>query len=129
MDHKPVLVVADDAAVRSVIQELLQQILGVRTASAGDEIEALEKVKALQPALVIVDIMLPELDGIDVVKALKADPDTASIPVIATTALDGECRAAMKAGCADCVQVPFHIDSLAKTVQKYLPAERARTAA
>jgi len=124
-----VLVVARDAEVRDVVQMLLQQVMGVPTAAAGNAKEALEKAQELKPAVVLVDILLPELDGLQVVRALKSNQATAAIPLIATTAIDGECWEAKKAGCADCIQVPFNIDSLARIVQKYLPGERERTTA
>jgi adenylate cyclase len=55
---------------------------GYEVVTAGDGVQALEKVRELRPDLVLLDIMMPRMDGIETVKQIKADPSLPLIPVI-----------------------------------------------
>jgi CheY-like chemotaxis protein len=83
---KRVLVVDDDR----VIQQLLQVNLELEgyevVATASDGAEALEKITKLKPDLVILDVMMPKMDGLEVCRRLKADPKLAKIPIILLSA-------------------------------------------
>ncbi|MHB1853918.1 MAG: response regulator transcription factor [Acidimicrobiales bacterium] len=85
MPDSTILVVDDDP----VIQKLLEvnfSIEGYRVEVAGDGLEALEKAKAVLPDLIVLDVMMPRMNGLEAAKALKADPKTASIPIIMLSA-------------------------------------------
>jgi len=85
MPDSTILVVDDDP----VIQKLLQvnfSIEGYQVEVAGDGLEALEKAKVVLPDLIVLDVMMPRMNGLDAAKALKADPKTASIPIIMLSA-------------------------------------------
>jgi adenylate cyclase len=86
MGEPPLILVVDDVRDNVEILEMRLEALGYRVASAGDGIAALEKIRALSPDLVLLDIMMPKLDGIETVKRLKADPSLPFIPVILVTA-------------------------------------------
>ncbi len=80
-----VLIVDDDA----VIQRLLRlnfEIRGYKVLIAGDGLEALTKVREERPDVVVLDIMMPKMDGIEVTRALKGDPSTESIPIVLLSA-------------------------------------------
>jgi CheY-like chemotaxis protein len=80
-----VLIVDDDL----VIQRLLRlnfEIRGYKVSIAGDGLEALSKVRDERPDAVVLDIMMPKMDGIEVTRTLKADPTTESIPVVLLSA-------------------------------------------
>ncbi|HVA42173.1 MAG TPA: response regulator [Acidimicrobiales bacterium] len=85
MPDSTILVVDDDP----VIQKLLQvnfSIEGYQVELAGDGLEALEKAQAVLPDLIVLDVMMPRMNGLEAAKALKADPKTASIPIIMLSA-------------------------------------------
>ena len=83
--RKRVLVVEDDAEMVDLLRFNLQKA-GFAIATAADGIEALKKVRSLAPDLIVLDLMLPELDGFSVCEILRQDPDTASTPIIMLTA-------------------------------------------
>jgi class 3 adenylate cyclase len=86
MREKPLILVVDDVADNVEILEMRLESLGYEVATAGDGIAALEKTRELKPDLVLLDIMMPRMDGIETVKRLKADPALPFIPVILVTA-------------------------------------------
>lgn len=84
-DHR-VLLADDDAMIRNTLRQLLETC-GYVVLLADDGQEALDKARTLSPDVVLLDIMMPKLDGLDVCRRLKSDPATASIPVLILTAL------------------------------------------
>lgn len=84
-----ILVVDDEADVLELVEFNLRQA-GYELTSAADGAEALKKAKAQLPALIILDVMLPEVDGLEVCKLLRRDPTTARIPIIMLTAKASE---------------------------------------
>lgn len=81
MTSQKVLIVDDDPDIRSLYRlVLLQEGLDVIEAESGQE--ALSKVRAEKPALVLLDIMMPEMDGYEVCRQLRANPQTAKLPVL-----------------------------------------------
>jgi CheY-like chemotaxis protein len=81
----PILVVEDDEALRDVVRRTLEHH-GWNVLEAADGRTALECAQHHHPALILLDLMLPELDGIQVIEALAARPETASIPILVLTA-------------------------------------------
>lgn len=106
---KRVLVVDDDR----VIQQLLEVNLELEgyevVATAADGKEALEKIAELKPDLVILDIMMPKMDGLEVCRRLRADPDLADIPVIllSARAQDMDIREGLEIGASAYLTKPF----------------------
>jgi adenylate cyclase len=86
MREPPMILVVDDVPDNVDILQMRLESQGYEVATAGDGAEALEKTRALHPDLVLLDIMMPKIDGIEVVKRLKADPSLPFIPVILVTA-------------------------------------------
>lgn len=86
--QKVILLVEDELFVRELYQRVLTQS-GYRVITAIDGIEALDKAMQ-QPDLILLDIMLPKLNGIEVLKKLKSDPNTKSIPIVLLTNLGQE---------------------------------------
>src|SRR6185503_7999352 len=84
--EKSILVVDDDPSIRSLLrQELESQRYRVREAADGEE--ALAAVRAERPDLIILDVMMPGLNGFDVAAVLKNDPQTLRIPIIVLSVL------------------------------------------
>lgn len=97
-----VLVVDDDVALRKLYQVALQT-KGYEVITAEDGDDALEKVVAGKPNLILLDIMMPKRDGMAALKALKDKPETANIPVLMLTNFGQEdlVKNALSLGAAD----------------------------
>lgn len=116
-----VLVVEDEEAIRTMIT-LNLQVAGYAVEEAVDGYQALEKVKKVKPDLVLLDWMLPGLDGLDVLRRLKADPETTNVPVIMLTAKSEESDIVLglEMGAADYVTKPFSNKVLVARVRAML---------
>lgn len=79
-----ILVVEDDPSVRGLLQTLLASE-GYDVATASDGLAGLVKASSQQPALILLDLMMPDLGGVRVLEELRADPDLAYIPVVVVT--------------------------------------------
>lgn len=111
-DKSRVLVVDDDVHTRTLFEILLQSD-GLETALAEGGEQALELVRTFKPHLILMDVMMPGVTGYDVVKKLKLDPETRSIPVILVSALeDRESRLlGLQAGAEEFITKPIdHLD-------------------
>jgi phosphate regulon transcriptional regulator PhoB len=120
-----VLVVEDEPDIRDLLSfHLAREGFEVRTAGTG--LQGLREVKAKHPDLVILDLMLPELNGLEVCHRLRHDPDTASIPVIMLTAKGDEADrvVGLEIGADDYVTKPFSPKELVARVRAVL--RRAR---
>jgi DNA-binding response OmpR family regulator len=84
-----VLLVEDDRFLRRAAEASLRQA-GFTVAIAGDGEEALRQVEAVKPAIVLLDLIMPKLQGFEVLRRLKAAPATAGIPVVVTSNLGQE---------------------------------------
>ena len=118
-----VLVVDDDP----VIQRLLRvnfEMEGYIVLIANDGVEGLEKARVERPDIVVLDIMMPKMSGLDVTRALKADPETASIPVLllSAKAQEADLRAGDESGADDYLTKPFEPLLLLQRVELLLAA-------
>jgi two-component system alkaline phosphatase synthesis response regulator PhoP len=120
-----ILVVDDENAIR-LICRLNLQTAGFDTLEAGDGATALELARAEHPDLVLLDIMLPEVDGWAVAEEMAADPDTREIPILFLTARSEptDISRGHELGGVGYVTKPFDPVALTETVSKVL--ERAR---
>ena len=84
---KKILVVDDETDIRRMLQWSLKD-QGYQVLTASDGREALEQIAIGQPDLVVLDVMLPGIDGYEVLQKVRANPATATLPVIMLTALD-----------------------------------------
>jgi two-component system chemotaxis response regulator CheY len=111
-----VLVVDDSAAIRKILQRVLRQTgMAIKTIhEAGDGQEALEILKAHSPALVLTDINMPKMDGLQFLAAVKASERWRDIPVVMITTEGGEAKVgeAVKLGAAGYVRKPFTADQI-----------------
>lgn|GEM_PF-4771796 len=109
------LCVEDDPANLALLEELVRRHLpGARLASAATAEAALRLARAERPDAILMDLQLPGMDGLAAVEALKADPATAPIPVLAVSAAAGPEReeAARRAGCVGFVSKPYRFSDL-----------------
>lgn len=111
-----VLVVDDSAAIRKILQRVLRQTgMAIKTIhEAGDGQEALEILKVHKPALVLTDINMPKMDGLELLAAVKGSEEWREIPVVMITTEGGEAKVgeAVKLGAAGYVRKPFTADQI-----------------
>lgn len=119
---RKILVVDDEELViNALTKRLIKE--GFSTDVARDGQEALEKVKSTKPDLILLDVIMPRLDGISVLKKLKESPDTQQIPVIMLTNLyeDRKVGQVLKTGVTDyLVKVDNSLDDIIRRVRKNL---------
>ena len=122
-----VLIVEDDPETRQFFVDLLNAH-GFRTDPAHNGLQALEKALASPPDLVLADIVVPGIDGLELCRRLRADSRTRSVPVLAITGYeDRHYRArAMEAGADRVLIKPLEPDVLVRELRE-LAAQRART--
>jgi len=85
MATRTILLVEDEPEIVDIVRDYLERG-GFRVITAGDGVSALRLARTERPSLLLLDLMLPEMDGLDVVRALRNDPATSGLPVIMLTA-------------------------------------------
>jgi DNA-binding response OmpR family regulator len=120
-DQKKILVVEDEQDILQLVKLYLEKE-GFRTATAMNGTEALKKVKEEKPALIVLDLMLPEIDGLEVCKRLRSVPDTALLPIIMLTAKaeESDTVIGLELGADDYVTKPFSPKALVARVKALL---------
>jgi len=114
-DHRDIriLIVEDDPSSRRLLCTILQR-LGFDCLSVEDGLKGIEAAHSFAPQIIIMDLMMPILDGLEATRRLKADDDTKEIPVLALSAnatANGE-QEARSAGCDDFMSKPVSLDRL-----------------
>ena len=114
------LVIDDNEEIRNILVDIFSPLYTVETAS--DSKEGYEKVKVMQPDLVISDIMMPEMRGDELCAAIKNDIETSHIPIILLTALNDEKNIleGLKIGADEYIVKPFNIGILKATIANLL---------
>lgn len=123
MPSTVVLVVDDDPVILKLLTVNFE-LEGYEVLAATQGAEALEVARERRPDVVVSDIMMPVMSGIDLVLAMKADPDVAAIPVVllSAKAQAADVRAGLEAGAADYVTKPFEPLDLITRVEAVLGA-------
>jgi two-component system chemotaxis response regulator CheY len=121
-----VLVVDDSAAIRKILQRVLRQTgVAIRTIhEAGDGQEALEAMNSHKVDLVLTDINMPRMDGLQFLASVKASPQWRHVPVVMITTEGGETKVgeAVKLGAAGYVRKPFTADQIKEKLAGILEA-------
>ena len=115
-----VLVVEDYEDTRNFMKFLLESY-GYKVFEATDGQEAVESVKRHFPDLVLMDMAMPQMDGLTATRIIRGDSETANLPIIALTA-HGESyyKKAIEAGCDDLINKPLDFDKLDTILHQYL---------
>jgi DNA-binding response OmpR family regulator len=120
-EGKSILVIEDDPSVQTLVRKALG-MYGFTVTLADDGLDGLMKLEKLRPDLIIADMMMPRLDGMAFVKAIKGRGETRSIPVIFLTAKSDpkSMIEGINVGARYYVTKPFQIEDLVSKVQKAL---------
>jgi two-component system phosphate regulon response regulator PhoB len=123
-----ILVVDDEPEALELLEFNLDQA-GFQVLSAADGAEAVKKARATTPSLIVLDLMLPEVDGFEVCKMLRRDPATAAIPIVMVTARAAEVDRilGLELGADDYVTKPFSPRELVLRIRKILQRREAST--
>ena len=116
------LVVDDDPAIVSVLTTFLSNPpwrFNVETASDG--YNALVKVGAFKPAILVLDVFMPHLDGIEVCRRLRVSPEVRGIKILGITGRLDAIPALLEAGAHECLAKPFRLEEVRRAVERLLP--------
>jgi CheY-like chemotaxis protein len=123
------ILVVDDNATNLKLVAYLMKANGYVVDTALDAEAAIEAIQANRPDLILMDIQLPGIDGLELTRRLKADPATRDIVVVAVTAyaMKGDEDKALAAGCDDYITKPIDTRGLPETIARHLANRGART--
>ncbi len=113
-----VLVIDDDPIVHETIAKQLRQ--GYNVLTLNDSRRAVDLVREANPAVVILDVMMPHQDGWEVLKALKSDPETQNIPVVICSVIT-EQKLALSLGASDYLVKPVNPQALRRVIERFSP--------
>jgi two-component system, cell cycle response regulator DivK len=118
---KRILVVEDQPDNRTILRDLLSAA-GYRVLEAADGVAGVRMALAERPDLILMDIQMPEIDGYEATRRLKAEPGMSATPIIAVTsfALSGDEAKSRAAGCDGYVAKPFSPRQLLSEVRRFL---------
>ena len=117
-----ILVAEDHEDSRDALRALLEAF-GFRVIVAANGREAIETALRHRPDLILMDIMMPELDGFEAIERIRAERQLGGTPIIAVTAMEGARPRALAAGANDCVHKPIEIRRLLERLREWLPGE------
>jgi two-component system cell cycle response regulator DivK len=118
---KTILIVEDEPRNLKLLRDLLQRF-GYEILEATDGEQGVKSAGEKMPDLILMDIMMPKMDGLEATRIIKADIKTKHIPVIALTsyAMKGDREKTIEAGCDGYIAKPIDIKEVLKTIETYL---------
>lgn len=120
----PVILVAEDHLdSRDALKTLLEAV-GYSVVEANDGREAVALALESHPSLILMDLMMPEMNGLDATRMLRQQEEMQDVPIVALTALDGVRESALAAGCDDYVTKPVDLPSFLKKLELWLDEGR-----
>jgi len=120
---KKILIIEDHADMRELLTWQVE-LMGFAAYTAKQGSEGLQKAQSEHPDLILLDIMMPGMDGWQAARELKSDPATKHIPILAATALfrDNDLQTCMDSGCSGYIVKPFTFQELQAKVMELIPA-------
>jgi len=118
-----ILIIEDHADMRELLAWQIE-LMGFMPISAKQGREGVEKALSEKPQLIIMDIMMPGMDGWEAAKQIRAHPDIKDTPILAATALfrDSDLKNCMDAGCNGYIVKPFTFQELQSKVRELIPS-------
>ena len=120
---KKILIIEDHADMRELLTWQVE-LMGFAAVSAKQGSEGLEKAQSENPDMIILDIMMPGMDGWEAAREIRSNPATKDIPILAATALfrDTDLKTCMESGCTGYIVKPFTFQELQAKVKELIPA-------
>jgi CheY-like chemotaxis protein len=120
---KPKILLIEDHEQNRYLATFLLEKHGYAVVSASDGRAGIELAKTVQPALILLDIQLPLMDGYTVARDLRSDPALRNIPIIAVTsyAMVGDREKSLVAGCNGYLEKPINPDTFVTEIERFLP--------
>jgi len=117
-----VILIVEDAPKNLKLARDLLMVSGYTTIEATDGEQGVELARTKKPDLILMDVQMPKMNGLEATRILKADTTTSNIPVLALTsyAMKGDKERILEVGCNGYLAKPFDIQELLKQVAKYL---------
>jgi two-component system cell cycle response regulator DivK len=118
---KTVLIVEDNELNMKLFRDLLEAH-GYRTLGTSNGYEAVDLVRQHRPALILMDIQLPQVSGLDVTRWIKDDPELRAIPIVAVTAfaMKGDEERIREGGCEAYLSKPISVGKFIETVRRFV---------
>lgn len=118
-DATTIVIAEDNSVSRDALRALLEAY-GFSVVEAANGQEALSQVSEGKGDLVLMDIMMPIMDGLEATRRIRQLPGGSDIPILALTAMAGSRQLAIDAGCDDCLTKPVDIPFFLKTIRKWI---------
>ncbi len=120
---KKVLVVEDHPDMRELLVWQME-LMGFLPITAKHGEEGVEKAIEEKPHLILMDIMMPGMDGLEATRLIRANPETQDIPILAATVLfrESDQRSCLEAGCNDIILKPFTFQELQEKIHDFIPS-------
>lgn len=119
---RPLILVVDDNPDNLELLNQILMLLDYSFITAVDGVSTIELTQQHQPDLILLDMMLPDMSGLEVVMQLKQNPLTSAIPIIAVTAMarTEDQERALSVGCVEYIKKPYIVDELELIINRYL---------
>ena len=119
-----ILLVEDDPGTVELMQQELE-VLGYEVTVAENGVEAVKMASSQLPDLIVMDIRLPKMDGLQAATLIRGNPNTGNIPILAATvnALAGDREKCLEAGCNDYIAKPFTHRELGAAIKRMLKVD------
>ena len=120
---KKAIIVEDHPDLMEILS-LQLETLGFSVISANNGMEGVEKAITEKPDLILMDIMMPGMDGREATRRIRSNPETKDIPILAATVLfkESDLRSCIEAGCNDYIVKPFSHQELRAKIMDFIPS-------
>ncbi len=120
---KKAIIVEDNPDLMEVLS-LQLETLGFSVISANNGMEGVEKAITNKPDLILMDIMMPGMDGREAARRIRSNPETKDVPILAATVLfkESDLRSCIEAGCNDYIVKPFSHQELREKIMDFIPS-------
>ena len=127
---KVVLIVEDEPDNLEIMRAVVEELLGFKALLVTDGAAAVETAIKTRPDVILMDLMMPVLDGFEAIRHLKTNAHTSHIPVVAVTALSRptDRQRAVAEGAVDYVCKPFDLDLLIEVIERHIDTARNESA-
>jgi len=117
--RKRILYIEDESDLQWLVKHILESVGGFNVLVCGSGAEGLRRTPEFAPDLILLDVMMPEMDGFSVLRALRARPESATVPVVFFTARTQEDNEYRELGAAGVIAKPFEPRGLVERVRAY----------